>query len=289
LTALDHRLNAYRADLADIRLKGKVRAKNFVAGKPSRVITHFADMLEEPRPGASLLRQAIFGETVAVFETGSEYAWIQRDWDGYVGYVRADSLGEIGKTPTHRVCVPRTFLYPEADLKYPRCGYLSMASLISVIGQTETRGTKYAELSNGSFIIAKHLCAVDEFEDDFVSVAGRLIHTPYLWGGNTGFGLDCAGLVQLSMMMAGQVVAADSDLQALSTGLIVDRPSGQFDNLQRGDLVFWKGHVGIMETETMLLHSSGHTMNVAREPLQSAIRRIAYLYEMPTIVRRLLV
>jgi len=155
-----------------------------------------------------------------------------------------------------------------------------------VTGNEETRGTHYAELENGRFVIAKHLRSIDAHSSDFVAVASTLIHTPYLWGGNTGFGLDCAGLIQLSMMMCGRAVLADSDMQAETIGAPVNTDNRIYDNLQRGDLVFWKGHAGIMEDDRILLHASGHTMNVAREQLLEAVERIAYLYDYPTIVRR---
>ena len=32
--------------------------------------------------------------------------------------------------------------------------------------------------------------------------------------------------------------------------------------LQRGDLVFWKGHVGLMMDETSFVHANGHSMTV---------------------------
>ena len=83
------------------------------------------------------------------------------------------------------------------------------------------------------------------------------------------------------MMMVGRAAPRDSDMQAHGLGEPVAREA-----LQRGDLVFWKGHVGIMEDGETLLHANGHTMTVARENLDDAIRRIGWLYDAPTGFRR---
>ncbi len=44
--------------------------------------------------------------------------------------------------------------------------------------------------------------------------------------------------------------------------------------MERGDLVFWRGHVGIMCSPTMLLHSSARDMHCEIEPLGQAVDRI---------------
>ncbi len=286
MSRLDHRLNAYRDDLADAQLKGRVVAARFVEGTPGEIVAGVADLLSKPETGASLDRQALKGEQVRVFETVNGFSWISRDIDGYVGYVDAADVAKPATPKTHIVSVPRTFVYPAADLRFRHIGQLSMGAKVVVKGEAETRGTLYNILENDSAVIAAHLRPVDDHGSDFVSVAETLIYTPYLWGGNSGFGIDCAGLVQLSMLMAGKAVPADSDMQALSIGTPLDTQDHTYNNLQRGDLVFWKGHVGIMQDEKTLLHSSGHTMNVACEPLMDAVGRIAYLYDYPTIVRR---
>lgn len=117
---------------------------------------------------------------------------------------------------------------------------------------------------------------------DRVDIALQFLHTPYLWGGRSGFGIDCSGLVQLAMSMVGETAPRDTDMQFESLGADIDRAS-----LKRGDLVFWKGHVGLMEDEKTLLHANGHTMSVARENLDEAIERIGWLYNQPTGFRRL--
>ena len=194
-------------------------------------------------------------------------------------------LTERAAEPTHVVCVPRTFLYPGPDLKQPRSGELSMGSRLTITGSAVTRGTEYALLASGDAVIAKHLAHVGKVAADFVEVAETLLNTPYLWAGVSGFGIDCSGLVQLSMRMAGKSVLRDSDMQAATVGVKID-PGADFAALARGDLAFWDGHVGIMSDPDTLIHASGHTMTVAREPLRQAIDRIGYLYGGPTGFRR---
>jgi cell wall-associated NlpC family hydrolase len=285
LTVHDARLHAFRSDLADARLKGEVTAERFVAGRAARITDPVADVLKAPRADAGLNTQFLHGDDVLVFEEGDGWAWVQAERDGYVGYVAATALDARAVAPTHIVSVPRTFVYPGPDLRFPRSGQLSMGSTVAVAGGAETRGTAYAVLASGEAIIAKHLRPMTEAATDYVSVAEMFLDTPYLWGGVSGFGIDCSGLVQLSMRMAGKDVLRDSDMQAASIGTPFE-PGADFSGLRRGDLVFWKGHVAIMTDARDMIHANGHTMLVSREGLGEAVDRIGYLYGGPTGFRR---
>ena len=285
MTAYDKRLHAFRPDLADARLKGQVTADRFVAGRPARIVAPVADMLGEPRPDAGMNTQLLRGDDVSVFEETEGWAWVQAARDGYVGYVSGGLLGRRADEPTHVVSAPRSFLYPGPDLKLPRLGELSLGSSVIVRDFAETRGTRYALLSTGEAIISGHLRPVGEVSDDYVALAEQLLMTPYLWGGSTAFGIDCSGLVQLAMRMAGRDVLRDSDMQAATIGEPIE-PGEGYSGLRRGDLVFWKGHVAIMLDERTMIHANGHTMLVSREGLADAIDRIGYLYGGPTGFRR---
>jgi cell wall-associated NlpC family hydrolase len=285
LTVYDKRLHAFRPDLADARLKGRIDADRYVTGALSRIVAPVADMLSEPRPDARLNTQLLRGDEVTVFEETEGWAWVQADRDGYVGYVSGGSLGPRAEAPTHVVSAPRSFLYPGPNLKLPRSGELSLGSSLSVRDFTEINGTRYALLPTGEALISGHLSPVGEVAGDYVTVAEQLLNTPYLWGGSTAFGIDCSGLVQLAMRMAGRDVRRDSDMQANSLGEAVE-PGEGVSGLRRGDLVFWKGHVAIMTDERSIIHANGHTMLVSREDLTDAIDRIGYLYGGPTGFRR---
>ncbi|MGI9356833.1 MAG: NlpC/P60 family protein [Rhizobiaceae bacterium] len=280
---LDPRLNAHREDLADETLRDMVEAPRYVAGEPAHVTSPFADMLAEPDSKSSLQTQILFGHDIDVFDKQDGWSWVQRRNDGYVGYVRSGLLCEGEATATHMVFAPRTFLYPGPDLKFPRCGYRSMGSRLNLVDRAETRGTRYGVLEDGSCIIEQHIIEIGDWQHDPVFVAEKLLHTPYLWGGDTGFGIDCSGLVFLSNMLCGETVLRDSDMLAVTLGEEIEP---DFGALQRGDIVFWKGHCGMMADGGMLLHANGNTMNVALEPLADAIERIGYLYGQSTRVRR---
>lgn len=285
MTARDARLHAFRSDLADARLKGEVSADRFVTGRPARITASVADIRKAPLPDAGVNTQILFGDDVLVFEEAEGWAWVQAERDGYVGYVGATMLGAREYAPTHIVSAPRTFLYPGADLRFPISGQLSMGSTVTVTGAAETRGTHYALLPSGEALIAGHLSPLDDVAGDYVAVAEMFLGTPYLWGGTSGFGIDCSGLVQLAMRMVGRNVLRDSDMQAAGLGEPLD-PGPDYTGLKRGDLVFWKGHVAIMTDAETMIHANGHTMLVSREGLKEAIDRIGYLYGGPTGFRR---
>lgn len=279
---LDKRLNAYRPDLADIRLAGKVEAERFVAGEAMTVKAPVADLRPRPDLAAGIDTQLLMGEPLQVFERRGGWAYVQAEIDGYVGFLSETTLAPVDAAVTHWVIQPRTFVYPEADMKRPTLGALSMGSRVVVAGEAETRGTRYLLLDGGGAVVAAHCSPIGErVADDYVAVAARLLETPYLWGGKSAFGIDCSGLVQLSMLMTGCAAPRDSDMQAASLGDEID-----LADVKRGDLVFWKGHVAIAESAETIIHANGHTMSVAREPLKAAIDRIAYLYGPPTICRR---
>jgi cell wall-associated NlpC family hydrolase len=113
-------------------------------------------------------------------------------------------------------------------------------------------------------------------------VAEQFLGTPYLWGGKTARGLDCSGLVQVALQAAGVACPRDSHVQEGALG-----KASSLAKLQRGDLVFWKGHVAIARDAGTLIHANAHHMAVAIEPVATAIARIEAAGSAVTSVRRM--
>lgn len=284
MTTLDRRLHAFRPDLAAESLRGRVEAGQFVEGRQARIAAPIVDLRPAPRADSGIDTQLLHGATVRVFDEREGWAWLQADADGYVGYAPASALSTVEEA-THVVVAQRSFVYRGADLRFPMTTAHSMGAAVRIVGEAETRGTRYALLETGEAMIFDHLRPVGHLEPDYVAVAERFEHTPYLWGGVSGFGIDCSGLVQLAMRMAGIPVLRDTDMQASSIGTALDI-GDDLAGLRRGDLVFWKGHVSIMLDAVSMIHASGHTMRVTRERLADAVARIGHLYGGPTGFRR---
>jgi cell wall-associated NlpC family hydrolase len=285
LDPLDRRLNAWRSDLADMRLREKVASKRYVVGEGAAVVSAICDLRPRPEPQCPVDHQLLGGDVVLVFERAGQWAWVQARRDGYVGWIQARHLAGVVPEPTHLVCTPRTFVYPGPDLKLPAVRTLSMGTGLSPAGEEVVRGARYVILKSGEALFARHVRPIGKHDRDYVEVARRFIGTPYLWGGASGFGLDCSGLIYLAMRMCGRSVLRDSDMQAATVGQPIDPGSG-LGNLRRGDLVFWRGHVAIVEGNGNLLHANGYTMDVTSEPLMQALDRIEQLFERPIGYRR---
>ncbi len=270
---LDKRINAYRPDLADESLRNNVTAAHYAEPVMRQCLRGVLPVLSTPDDNAEQISQIRYGEFADIFETREDgFIWAQNRSDRYVGYiphVEAD-WGEHISMLSNRVTALRTFLYPEPNVRTPPLDELTLGSYVSI----EKENDKFLELSDGGFIIAKHVMATEfAHTQDYVFTAGRLLHTPYLWGGRTPKGIDCSGLVQLVLEMAGiGDVPRDSDLQREAYG--EELPCHWRDyGWKRGDLVFFPGHIGIMTGTDHIIHADGHIMEVTVEPLAHIVAR----------------
>jgi hypothetical protein len=233
------------------------------------VIAAVAPLRRAPSADAELMTQALRGERVTIYDRNSEgWVWGQLDSDGYVGWLPDAALTKPGPALTHRVSALRTFAFPGPSIKLPPVETLVMGSVLTV---TREDGA-FAITREGWHLPKPHLAAIGHREADFVAVAERLIGTPYLWGGKSSFGIDCSGLVQISLNASGIGCPRDSDMQEASLGRAID--VAEAGSLQRGDLLFWKGHVAIARDARTIVHANAHHMATVVEDTAGAIARI---------------
>jgi cell wall-associated NlpC family hydrolase len=277
----DPRRHPYREGLAAETLRDQVEAERYVRGERRQVSAPVLPLRREPRFDATLDTEALFGETLNVFDEQEGWAWVQLDRDGYVGYMPSAGLVAHVASPTHKVAVLRTYVFPQPDAKSPPLSLLSLNAGVTVVDEDG----RYLLLQTGGYIFGAHVRAVREFARDYVAVAEAFVGAPYLWGGRTSIGLDCSGLVQLAAEAAGFEAPRDADMQAMELGSSVEMKRDV--KLRRGDLVFWEGHVGIMTSPKDFLHANAYHMAVEAEPFARAKARIKAAGYGVTCVRRL--
>ena len=269
----DKRVTPARPDLAAAHLKGTVDAPRYAQGVKYSIGVGRAALCVEPTFGSAQDSELLFGEVFTVYEEG-DWLWGQAENDRYVGYIF-----ELGARPLFATDATVSALmapvFSAPDLKTAVQDFLPLNARVPVLD----RQGDYVRIGECQYVHHRHLEPLAE--KDFVAIAERFVGMPYVWGGKTAAGLDCSGLIQTALQAVGKAAPRDTDMMEKALGEPVSAAS------QRGDLVFWKGHVGVMLDDTRLLHANAHHMLVAIEPLAEAVARIEKIAGPVTSVRRL--
>ncbi len=278
---MDRRITPFNGRVAHVSLRGKVEAEKFVEGELQSIIhdtvslTATHDVNDKDR-----LRELRMGDTVNVLEMYKGHAFVVSQKDGYVGWVNAWDINGPGlPAPTHVVNARSSHSYIEPNMKVTRHAWtLSMGAQLHVLSeengfykvchpQASDHVGEGPDAYEIRYVPTQHLRLISDHETDLATVAERLIGTPYLWGGNSSTGIDCSGLVQAALLACGTPCPGDSDLQEAAL------PDAR-GSYQRGDLLFWKGHVAMVVDSTRLIHANAYHMAVAHEGIAEAIARI---------------
>ena len=265
----DPRLTPARPDLAAKYLEGRIEAARFVIGEEFEISDAIAPLRNGPASDAMLATQALKGERVTIYDRNGEgFAWGQLKSDSYVGWLPDRALAKPAAAPTHKITALTTFAFPGPSIKLSPVDTLVMGAMVTVVREDGP----FAVTRDGWYLPRQHVGSIDRHAEDFVAVAERFAGTPYLWGGKSSLGIDCSGLVQVSLNAAGIGCPRDSDMQQDGLGRILGL--AESGKLQRGDLIFWKGHVAIVRDADSIVHANAHHMATVIENTRDAIARI---------------
>ena len=262
---MDSRLLASNGRVAHASLQGQLTADAFVQGEVRQVAAAVSGIFAEAA-GTSLQRQLLYGEQFTVLEDRGGFSFGISARDGHVGYLNTDHLGPASEA-THIVSSRGTHFYPTSNIKAPPVMAASFGTRIRIVSASGN----FFETDAGLFVPRNHVRPAKLPFNDPASVAQLFFGTPYLWGGNSSAGIDCSGLVQAAFLGCAIACPADSDQQEKAVG----EPLDELQQTQRGDLIFWAGHVAIAVDHQTLIHANAHDMSVTYEPIEAAVSRIA--------------
>ncbi len=229
-------------------------------------------MKSEPNETSSLETECLFGETVEILDNHLDWVFCKLKTDNYCGWIKKEGLGEL-KNPTHRVLVQRTFIYISKTPKSNSLFYLPMGAKISV----QNVKSNWAEINfyydnktQTGYVPTKHIVKLHHKVKDWVKVAQLLEGTPYKWGGRDTIGLDCSALLQLSYQTYGESLPRNTSQQIRCKKKYIKN----VNDLKRGCVIFWEGHVGIMIDNLNCIHANAFHMKTKTEPLFQIIKRM---------------
>ncbi len=232
-----------------------------------------APLRHTPARDGEQVSEILFGEVCEVSDRAGDWVRVCLVRDNYCGWTPDTALSRpsVGVPTTtvysteYRIGQPAALVFTRPDIKSPLLHRLYLGSPLAI---SSAEGDFY-ELDSGGFVHRRHLTAQTELGTGPVDVALGFIGTPYLWGGRTCDGIDCSGLVQTALHACGFDCPRDTGDQRAA--FAADAVSGP---LQRGDLVYFPGHVGIMVDAAHLLHANAFWMSTVVEPLIAVTSRL---------------
>jgi len=235
------------------------------------IINSSVFMKSEPTETSPLETECLFGETVEILDESLDWVYCKLNTDSYHGWVKKVGLGKT-EHPTHRVITNRSFVYADKNPKSNCLLYLPLGAQL-VIDNIQSEWAKISFCKNKiqvGYVPSKHIVSLDHKVKDWVAIAELSLGTPYKWGGRDTIGIDCSALLQLSYQTYGENIPRNTSQQVKLKKKYIQN----INDLKRGCVVFWKGHVGIMIDKFNCIHANAFHMQTKIEPLNQIINRI---------------
>lgn len=234
-----------------------------------QISTPKAQVRAKPGLEFELTNEFLFGEKVIIKNYIDNWVLCSSTHDNYTGWIEKKSLTNVFET-NYRIINLRSFVYEKEDLKANTIFHLSLGSKINITSKKNV-WSQISFICNNEFrngyIPTNDIIEINKTITNWVDIAEKFINTPYKWGGRDSQGIDCSALIQLSLETTGLTFPRDTIDQFRKIKVVNN------DIKDRGSLIYWDGHVGVMTNKNKILHANAFHMIVLKEPLLDVIKR----------------
>ena len=223
-----------------------------------------ANIYFKPSHNSEVVSQILYGEKFKILLKRKKYIKIKTHYDNYIGYIKKDKFLENFK-PSHKISKIKSRIFFKRGKRFLSSNhYLYYGS--GVCKRNENK--KYIEFEKNKWIKKSDIKNIDHYEKNYIKVFKFFLNTKYLWGGKTCDGIDCSALIQIYFYYNRIFFPRDTKDQIR----FCKRKRGR--NQLKGDIVFWKGHVGICLNKSRFIHAYGPKKKVIIMPTGQTIKLI---------------
>ncbi len=226
--------------------------------------TSISNLYTKPSSKAEVSSQMIYGEKFRILSRQKNWLKIKTSYDNYVGFIKNDNFKKKFK-PVKKVYKLKAKIYKKVKKKFlPTNQFLCFASGINVISKDKA----FVQFEDNKWLRNKDLREITHFEKNYKKILKLFLNSKYKWGGKTADGIDCSALIQIYYYYNRTFFPRDSKDQAKYCKKKISK------NLSEGDIIFWKGHVGMCLNKDQFIHAYGPRKKVVIMPTKFTIMMI---------------
>ena len=223
-----------------------------------------ANINSKPTLNSEVTSQILYGEKFQILSTKGNWIKIKTNFDNYIGFIKKVKYYKNFK-PTNKVYKLKSRIFKKEKKKYLSTNsFLYFGTGVSI----KNLDKNYIEFEKNKWIKKNDIKKIYHYEKNFVKILKLFLNCKYLWGGKTSQGIDCSALIQIYFYYNRVFFPRDTRNQ-------INFCKKKFNKkLTKGDIIFWKGHVGLCIDNSRFIHAYGPKKKVLIMPTNYTIKLI---------------
>ena len=222
------------------------------------------NIYSKPSSNSDVSSQILYGEKFKILSKKNNWIKIKTSFDNYIGFIKKKKFNQ-NFNPTNKIYKLRSRIFKKIDDNFlPTNNFLYFASGISI----KKKNKNYIEFEKNRWIKKNDTKKISHLETNFIKIIKLFLGCRYLWGGKTSEGIDCSALIQIYFYYNRIFFPRDSKDQIKFCKKKIN------EKLSKGDIIFWKGHVGVCLNQSKFIHAYGPKKKVLIMPTNFTIKVI---------------